>query len=77
MTDNKDLRLFLNRLKCLRFIDADEFEQKVIDGIPSVNVRKSWGAFRDDPIMWFMRADDDRQAALWTIMTAQYRGDGV
>ena len=65
-----DLRLFLNRLRTLSAIDRDEFEQAV--GVVS---ERTWAAFRDDPVKWFIRRlTDADQAALWRVMTGRFPG---
>lgn len=47
---------FLNRVRSLFNIDADE--------LPKLD-RDEWRSFRDDPVRFFMRADDWQAAAIW------------
>lgn len=66
-----ELRLFLNRLKCLYFIDRDELEALLGKTVSN----EVWTRFRDDPLYTFaVKYDDERQAALWKRMTEQYPG---
>jgi hypothetical protein len=47
---------FLNRVRSLFNIDGDQ--------LPELD-RDEWRSFRDDPVRFFMRADDWQAAAIW------------
>lgn len=68
-----DLRTFLNRLKSLRFIDRDVLDRAFGVDVPD----GTWRHFQNDPVAYFLTASDERQAALWPLMTTQYPGDGT
>lgn len=53
------MHVFRNQAKKLRFIDRDE--------VPFLN-EKEWTAFRDDPLGYFMRADDLTANRIWDSM---------
>ena len=54
---------FFNRLRILRAIDRHEMAAVGID-----MEGDAWPTFRDDPFRWAIAADDDEQAALWSII---------
>jgi len=63
---------FHNALRVLTSIDKHELvEAGVIDS--SETGHSEWIAFRDDPFRWFIRADDDGAAKLWTIIERRQR----
>ena len=53
---------FSNALRILHSIDRDEV---------SAFDDKRWTQFRDEPVRFFLRADDDTQAYLWGIVCAR------
>jgi hypothetical protein len=63
------LREFHNGLRILRGIDRWELEEAGVVGEPfNLPDDLRWIAFRDDPYGFFIRADDDTAAKLWSII---------
>jgi hypothetical protein len=56
---------FHNALRILISIDMHELVEV---GVIKPGDHFAWGAFRDDPFRWFIRADDDKAAKLWAII---------
>ena len=50
---------FINRLRIIASIDADELEDAGIF---------DWKDFQRDPYKWLMRADDEKAAKLWALI---------
>ena len=59
-----ELDRFHNAIRILYSIDKDELERAL--GRPLTVVQ--WKQFSDDPPRFFIRADDETVAAIWTIV---------
>lgn len=51
------LRIFLNALKSLSFIDKQDWMNDV-----------QWVNFRRDPVNYFLRTDDETQERIWKLI---------
>lgn len=61
-----DRHAFVNALKIMRAIDFDELTAAGV-----LSKSECWRAFRNDPALWLVRADDERADRLWTLVEAR------
>lgn len=63
----RDARAFVNRLKLLTFMDADDIEGVGLDVSLGGGV---WPAFRDNPFRWMIQASAEDAAAVYELLVA-------
>ncbi len=61
--DSLTLPAFLNRVRKLHCIDC----YQLVDAGVMPKGSEEWFTFRENPVGWLLRADDDRAAKVWAL----------